>query len=158
HGEVSNAFLPRYLGSDQPVYALTHQSEDGAPARFTTVENIAGGYLQEIRAVQPTGPYFLGGFCFGGLVAFEIAQQLKAAGDEVSLLAWFEPTLLRSYGSTRVSPMFSSSTTASKAGLRAEGLRHLSNLRQLRGRDRMPYIWLRLRSQITQSIFSSRPA
>src|SRR4030095_11334207 len=67
HGEVSNAFLPRCLGPDRPIYALTHQSEYGAPARFTTVENIARGYLQEIRAVQPTGPYFLGGFCFGGL-------------------------------------------------------------------------------------------
>jgi len=73
HGEMSNAFLPRYLSPDQPIYALLHQSEDGAPARFTTVESIASAYLREIRAVQPTGQYFLGGFCFGGLVAFEIA-------------------------------------------------------------------------------------
>src|SRR5262245_18092886 len=155
HGELSNAFLPRYLGPDQPVYALLHQSEDGLPARFTTVESIAGGYLQEIRAVQPTGPYFLGGFCFGGLVAFEIAHQLKAAGEEVGLLAWFEPTPLRR---TRSLPLSSSSPTASSVGLREEGLRHLSTLRQLRGRDKAAYIWLRLQSRITESLLRSRPA
>ena len=158
HGEVSNAFLPRYLGPDQPIYALLHQSEDGSPARFTTVESIAMGYLREIRAVQPTGPYFLGGFCFGGLVAFEIAQQLKAAGEEVRFLAWFEPTPLRACGSARPLPLSPSSATVSKAGLREEGLRHLSTLRQLRGRDRMAYIWPRLHSRITQSLLKSRPA
>jgi len=100
HGDISNAFLPNYLGPDQPVYAIEHQSQDGTPARFTTVENIASSYLREIRAVQPSGPYFLGGFCVGGLVAFEIAQQLKAQGDEVCLVAVVEPSALRNCGST----------------------------------------------------------
>jgi amino acid adenylation domain-containing protein len=158
HGEVSNAFLPRYLGPDQPIYALLHQSADGAPARFTTVESIASGYLEEIRAVQPSGPYFLGGFCFGGLVAFEIAQQLKAAGEEVSLLAWFEPTVLGTCASTPLLPLPSSSSTASRPGLREQGLRHLSALRQFRGRDKVAYVWLRVRSWITQSLLRSHPA
>ena len=67
HGEASDAFLSRYLDADQPLYGLMHQSEDGQPARFTSVEDIAAHYLSEIRSVQPHGPYFLGGYCFGGL-------------------------------------------------------------------------------------------
>jgi aspartate racemase len=158
HGEISNAFLPRYLAPDQPVYALMHQSEDGTPARFTTVESIASAYLREIRAVQPTGPYFLGGFCFGGLVAFEIAQQLKAAGDEVGLLAFFEPRLSRANGSTRIVSVSSSPSIPSRTGLLEDGLRHLRVARRLRGGDRVAYIWPRLRSGIMQALFRSRPA
>jgi thioesterase domain-containing protein len=52
-----------------------------------SIEEIAAAYLREIRTLQPEGPYFLGGFCFGGVVALEAAQQLRAAGDEVGLLA-----------------------------------------------------------------------
>jgi hypothetical protein len=52
-----------------------------------TVEDIAASYIREVRAVQPEGPYFLGCFCFGGVVAFEMAQQLRAQGQDVALLA-----------------------------------------------------------------------
>ncbi len=86
HGELSDATLPRHLGPDQPVYGLLHQSDDGKPARYKTVESIAAHYLSEIRTIQPKGPYFIGGFCFGGLVAIEIAQQLRAVGDEMAFL------------------------------------------------------------------------
>jgi thioesterase domain-containing protein len=59
------------------LYGLQHQSADGQRALYTTVEDIAAHYLVEILSVQPHGPYFLGGDCFGGLVAFEMAQQLQ---------------------------------------------------------------------------------
>jgi aspartate racemase len=95
HGEDSDAFLPRYLGPDQPVYGLRHQGEDGWPARYTTVKQMAAHYLSEIRSVQPLGPYHLGGYCFGGLVAFEIAQILRKQGQSVSLLALLAPDRLR---------------------------------------------------------------
>ncbi len=91
HGDFSNAFLPRYLGPDQPLYGLEHQSEDGKPARYDRVETIASHYLDEIHAVQPKGPYFLGGYSFGAMVAFEIAQQLKKAGEDVPLLVLLDP-------------------------------------------------------------------
>jgi aspartate racemase len=51
------------------------------------VEEMAAHYLREIREVQSVGPYLLGGYCFGGKVAFEMAQQLCAQGEEVALLA-----------------------------------------------------------------------
>ncbi|HEY7322580.1 MAG TPA: alpha/beta fold hydrolase [Candidatus Binatia bacterium] len=86
HGDNSTALLPRYLGLDQPLYGLEHQSQDGKPARYTQVETIAAHYLEEMRTVQPHGPYFLGGYSFGGIVAFEAAQQLKKDGEEVAFL------------------------------------------------------------------------
>jgi amino acid adenylation domain-containing protein len=86
HGDSSNALLANYLGTDQPLYGLEHQSQDGRPADFTQVETIAAHYLSQIRMVQPKGPYFLGGYSFGGIVAFEIAQQLQIEGAHIPLL------------------------------------------------------------------------
>ncbi|MGH7824168.1 MAG: phosphopantetheine-binding protein, partial [Candidatus Binatia bacterium] len=91
HGEASDAFLPRYLGPDQPVYGIMHQGLDGTRLRYTSVETIAAHYLSEIRSVQPHGPYFLGGYCFGGLVGFEIAHQLRQVNEEAGLLVVLDP-------------------------------------------------------------------
>jgi aspartate racemase len=54
------------------------------------VEEMAAHYIREIRTVQPQGPYFLAGFCFGGVLAFAMAQQLRREGAEVALLASFD--------------------------------------------------------------------
>lgn len=51
-----------------------------------TMEGIASRYVEQIRAVQPGGPYHVAGFCFGGVVAFEVARQLEAAGETVALV------------------------------------------------------------------------
>src|SRR5439155_9094971 len=75
------------LGADQPVYALQAQGLDGKRPPHTTIEAMAAHYLDEIRTVQPEGPYFLGGFCLGAVIAFEMAQQLHAHGERVALLA-----------------------------------------------------------------------
>jgi amino acid adenylation domain-containing protein len=91
HGETSDVFLPRYLASDQPLYGFVHQGQNGERARLTTVEDIAAHYLNELRRVQPEGPYFLGGYCFGGLVALEMAQRLKGMNEEVERLVLLEP-------------------------------------------------------------------
>lgn len=79
--------LAAHLGPDQPAYAL-HQPPSGwigdADHR---VEDLARRDVAALRRVQPEGPYHLVGFSFGGAVAYEIAQQLTAAGDNVALLA-----------------------------------------------------------------------
>ena len=72
-----------------------HQSENGQAAQYTTIEDIAAHYLSEIRTVQPKGPYFIGGYCIGGLISLEMAQQLKKQNEEVALLAVLEPSPLR---------------------------------------------------------------
>ncbi len=93
YGEVMfYSELARCLGEDQPFYGLQAEGLDGSPIRHTSIEAIARYYLQEIGRVQAHGPYFLGGYCTGGLVALEMAQQLRAAGEEVALLALFDTT------------------------------------------------------------------
>ncbi|MBZ5601915.1 MAG: amino acid adenylation domain-containing protein [Acidobacteriia bacterium] len=82
--------LANRLGPDQPLYGLQSAGLDGSRAPLATVEEMARHYLSEIRTVQPEGPYYLGGFCLGSYVAFEMARQLDAAGEKVSLLAIFE--------------------------------------------------------------------
>jgi thioesterase domain-containing protein len=82
--------LAQHLGPDQPMYGLQAQGLDGKQPRLNRVEDMAAHYLKEIRAVQPEGPYFLGGLSFGGTVAFEMAQQLHAQGQQVGLLFLFD--------------------------------------------------------------------
>jgi len=77
--------LSRRLGEDYPFYALQDPSSQEDP-EIISVEETASRYLQEIRQVQPNGPYFLGGFCYGGVIAFEMAQQLQRQGQTVGLL------------------------------------------------------------------------
>jgi amino acid adenylation domain-containing protein len=161
HGELSNASLPRYLGPDQPLYALVHQSQDGNPARFTTVEEIAGHYLEEVRTIQPSGPYLIGGFCFGALVAFEIAHQLRAQGEKIRLLVLMEPSPLRNRSSSPVSRRAAVTGRPSwQRRIRNSGLRHLQNLRQIHRRDRLHYVWVRTVERLSALIngITSPPA
>ena len=82
-------FFPvaRGMGADQPFYGLQARGLEDEQEPLTTIEEIAAAYIAEMRRVQPAGPYHLGGWSFGGLVAFDMAQQLRAQGDEVVLLA-----------------------------------------------------------------------
>ncbi len=79
--------LALYLGQEQPFYVLQPEGiEDGQTPR-ESVEEMAKRHIDDLRMIQPAGPYFLGGRCFGGLVAYEMAQQFKRSGEEVRLLA-----------------------------------------------------------------------
>jgi amino acid adenylation domain-containing protein len=78
--------LSRHLGHDQPLFAFKSRGLDGLP-EWPTVEEMAAHYLSDLRAHQPRGPYLLGGYCFGGIVAYEMARLLKAQGETVALLA-----------------------------------------------------------------------
>jgi thioesterase domain-containing protein len=83
--------IARHLPPDRPFYTCIPHGEDGLPVPATLSE-IAADYIREIRELQPQGPYIIGGFSFGGLVAFEIVQQLKSA-SEVAMLVMIDPTL-----------------------------------------------------------------
>jgi amino acid adenylation domain-containing protein len=93
--------LARHLGPDQPFYALQPQGLDGKRECLTSIPEMAKRYMQEIRKIQPEGPYRIGGYSFGGLVAYEMAQQLEAQGEETALLALFDtyPGKIQSRGS-----------------------------------------------------------
>lgn len=78
--------LARALGEGQPFFALQYPGLGADEAPLRTVEEMARCFLADVRAVQPEGPYMLGGHSFGGLVAYEMAQQLLRSGAEVSHL------------------------------------------------------------------------
>jgi len=90
HGDLSGGGfyslkLSRALGPDQPFYVLPPQDIRTLSAA-PTIEEMAAAHLQALRAVRPEGPYVIGGFCISGLVAYELAQQIKASGDAVEML------------------------------------------------------------------------
>ncbi len=94
HGQQGNVLnfrkLSQYLGSDQPFYGLQAKGLDGKELPYFHVEDIATHYIQEIRTLQPEGPYFLAGNSMGGTIAFEMAQQLHRQGQKVALLVMFD--------------------------------------------------------------------
>jgi len=79
--------LAHYLGSDQPCYGLQARGLEEGQEPHSRIEDMATDYIDAIRAVQPEGPYLLGGWSMGGVVAFDMAQQLHAQGQRVALLA-----------------------------------------------------------------------
>lgn len=90
HGDFGGGFfcsdLAQLLGPNQPFYVLPPHGVGGS-AIPSTIEEMAKDYLPLLQTVQPQGPYQIGGFCNGGLVAYEMAHQLRDAGERVSLLA-----------------------------------------------------------------------
>ena len=96
--------LARYL-PEQPLYGLQAQGLDGSQTPFTKIVDMAAHYIKELQTIQPEGPYFLGGYSFGGLVAFEMAQQLQTQGQKVALLALFD-TQVQGYLKRSLLPWF----------------------------------------------------
>jgi thioesterase domain-containing protein len=72
------------------LYGLRARGLDGVQEPLATIEEMAAHYLGEVRTLQPEGPYYLGGYSAGGTVAFEMARQLAASGQEVALLAMID--------------------------------------------------------------------
>jgi len=94
HGHRGNVIgfydLARHLGREQPFYALQAEGLDGKPVSDRRIADMAANYVKDIRTVQHEGPYFLGGWCMGGILALEMAHLLQAQGEKVALLAMIE--------------------------------------------------------------------
>ena len=90
-GNVLNLrHLAQLLGTDRPFYGLQARGLLGGADPHRRLDEAARDYLTEVRQIQPHGPYLLGGFSGGGLTALEMAHQLRAAGEEVSLLTMLD--------------------------------------------------------------------
>ncbi len=85
--------LSRCLDKDQPFYGLQACGLEEGQEPYATAEEMAAFYLKAIKEHFPHGPYRLAGWSFGGLIAFELAQQFRAQGDEVAFLALFDTQL-----------------------------------------------------------------
>ena len=133
-GVLDYGELARLLGSEQAFYGLQARGLDGRAPPHTRIEPMAAYYIDAIRTVQPHGPYYLTGYCYGGVVAFEMARQLRARGENVALVGIFE-----GYAPVRV--------TARQVWLRPRTLVNL--LRNL------PY-WLRDYLQLGREQFLAR--
>ncbi|MEM7028583.1 MAG: amino acid adenylation domain-containing protein [Chloroflexota bacterium] len=80
--------LAKELGPNQPLYAFRRQDLVGEEnIAYASIEDAAAQYIVAMKTIQPQGPYHIGGYCIGGIIAFEMAQQLSEAGDEVALVA-----------------------------------------------------------------------
>ncbi len=98
--------LAHHLDPEQPVFAFKSRGMDGQE-EFETIEEMAASYVKDLRRFQSQGPYYLGGYCFGGIVAFEMARILRAQGEEVGLLALFNSCPPNSsYSRVRLTPQF----------------------------------------------------
>jgi thioesterase domain-containing protein len=79
--------LAAAMGRGQPFYGLQARGVDGVLPPHETIQEMAAAYIEEVRAVQPHGPYMFGGYSGGGLIAYEMAQQVIAAGETVAMVA-----------------------------------------------------------------------
>jgi thioesterase domain-containing protein len=87
--------LAKHLGKHQPFFALQSSGLNGKEPLLRTIEQMASRYIEEIKRVQPEGPYYLGGASLGGVIVFEMARQLSAAGQEIGLLVAFDSSVTR---------------------------------------------------------------
>jgi amino acid adenylation domain-containing protein len=94
HGAGGNVLMYRglsdYLGPDQPIFGIQPQGLDGNETPIDRIQEMAALYIQKMREQQPEGPYFLAGLSSGGVIAFEMAQLLRAQGQAVALLVLME--------------------------------------------------------------------
>lgn len=130
----------RHLGPDQPFYGLQALGLDGKSPLHAGVEEMAAHYVKEITTVQPQGPYYLGGQSFGGLVAFEMAQQLRSRGQEIALLALLDT---RGPGYLKPLPKTIVSFTADSKVIDKYS-RHLHALSSLGTEQRLEYLRTRI--------------
>lgn len=129
--------LAHFLGPDQPVYGLQAQCLNGAANPYTTVESMAAHYVREIRACYPGGPYLLAGSSFGGILAYEVAQQLRLQGQKVALLALldtFAPMAFRD-------PSF-------EKPIAQRALIHADEIKRLNFKDKLRYISTRVKRRL----------
>lgn len=131
--------IARYLDPEQPVYGLDYwlatQTQEWNEDHPTRLEDLATHYIAEMRTIQPQGPYFMAGLSFGGILAYEMAQQLHAQGEKVGLLVLFDTA----------SPLLPISTFA-PSSLK----NHLANLAKIGLKEKLDYILERVNSKIKE--------
>jgi amino acid adenylation domain-containing protein len=99
-GGLYSRELARHQGPEQPFYLLEPYKFEGL-AVPPTFEEVAAAHLETMRRMQPEGPYFLSGYCNGGLLSYEIARQMHAQGLEVGLVLLMDPDFPARHGLVR---------------------------------------------------------
>lgn len=136
HGAEGNILMYReiskYLDKEQALYGIQSPGLNKTDMISNSIEKMSREYINAIKSVQPAGPYNLGGYCMGGTIAYEMAQQLVSQGDKVNLLL-----LLETYNICNL-PL--DNTVSTRMNLLYENLKfHLANLMSLEGSDRIAF-------------------
>jgi thioesterase domain-containing protein/acyl carrier protein len=137
HGAEGNILLYRelaeYLDSGYSVYGLQARGLNGAGYISETIEEMAADYIEAIKKVQPSGPYNVGGYCMGGTIAYEIAQQLTLNGDKVNNLF-----LIETYNACF---NCASDKHEGESNALVENIKfHFDNIKKLSGSDKVKFI------------------
>jgi amino acid adenylation domain-containing protein len=141
--------LGRCFGPDQPVYGLQSVGSDGTRPHHIRIEEMARHYLCEIRTLQPEGPYYLCGYCFGGLVALEMAQQLTAGGEQIAFLSVIDGIVgMRS-------KLNSPRNTGHIPRLLRHARRHFRAWRPLSAREKLSYLYSRVFTRSFRLLFEA---
>ena len=123
--------LARHMAPDQPFYCFQAQGMDGKLPCLDSVEDMASLYLKHLRAAQPAGPYFLGGYSFGGLVALEMARRLLGERDEIRVLTLVDTYLpVPKAGWSLLEKFFALSTEQELAYLRKRVTRYRRGIKR----------------------------
>ena len=105
HGGAGEIYLYRelakHLDPDQPVYGIEPIGTYDCQTPLFTIEAMATRYIAEIKTLQPTGPYLLGGYCLGGQVVYEMTQILQKQGEQVKMLALIDVYINYSESTTK---------------------------------------------------------
>ncbi len=129
--------LIRKLDPDRPLFGMSIGSPDDKEAPCT-FEDVAALHVRALRSVQPNGPYLLGGHCLAGAIAFEVGRQLAAEGEQVEMLALFDPVS---------APSPKSSPQSSRTGLRSWAFKakvRIHNLQALGAKEKFSYLLIRI--------------
>jgi amino acid adenylation domain-containing protein len=133
------------LGDDQPFYGLQYRGVDGQLPPHRRIRDMAEEFLRDVRAVQPRGPYYLGGYSAGGLAAYEMAQLLQLAGESVGLVIFFDTM------NPRLPPWsFVERARAHLENFRREGLAYVPNRIVARVREEWTSAVRRLRAELAK--------
>ncbi|HSU15335.1 amino acid adenylation domain-containing protein [Longimicrobium sp.] len=139
------------LATEQPVYALQPLGVQRGETPIAAIEEMAAYYVAAIREMRPRGPYRLGGWSFGGVVAWEMAQQLAAAGEEVDVLALFD-TAPHTPETIRMDPGDPAEvvwhTVAGVAGYGAAARVDVDDLRAYEGREQVRQMIVRMAAPV----------
>jgi thioesterase domain-containing protein len=89
--------LAQHLGNEQPFFGLQPPGLDGTSEPLTSIEELAAFFARQVRAFRPGGPYVIAGYCAGGSIAYELAQQLQQQGAAIGFVALFASPIATAY-------------------------------------------------------------
>jgi surfactin family lipopeptide synthetase A len=135
HGAEGNILvykdLANHLERGQSLYALQSKGLNGSDKTLTNIEEMAADYINEIKKIQPNGPYNLGGYCLGGTIALEMSQQLTRNGETVKNLF-----LIETYNICTIKDKLSNTLVYNLENIKF----HYDNLMMLSRKDRIKFL------------------